>query len=408
MRVCIVGAGLGDRDTLTVAGLRALSESDLVIGAKRLLGLVAPDSAARCAALTGTARIAEEVEAAAKGGRVSTVTVLMSGDVGFYSGARLLSARLAHVEGCDVELIAGVSSVQVFCGKLGVSWHDAHLVSAHGRACNASGAVRTHGKTFFLTGGDLRVQDLCASLVESGLADVTVHAGENLGANDERIVSGPAHRMAQERFGDLAVMLAVNEHPLSRPFGAPCISDDGFERGEVPMTKEEVRALAVSKLRIAPDATVWDVGAGTGSVSVECALAAPEGRVFAVERNHEACKLVKRNAARFGASNVFVVGGDAPEVLEGLPAPDCVFVGGSTGRIASIVDAVLDANPQARIVVSAIVLETLSGTLDAFSARGIEVEVVSVSIARARRTGPSHMMMANNPVYLVSAGGGPC
>ena len=174
------------------------------------------------------------------------------------------------------------------------------------------------------------------------------------------------------------------------------------------MTKEEVRALAVSKLRIAPDATVWDVGAGTGSVSVECALAAPEGRVFAVERNHEACKLVKRNAARFGASNVFVVGGDAPEVLEGLPAPDCVFVGGSTGRIASIVDAVLDANPQARIVVSAIVLETLSGTLDAFRARGIEVEVVSVSIARARRTGSSHMMMANNPVYLVSAGGGPC
>ena len=187
------------------------------------------------------------------------------------------------------------------------------------------------------------------------------------------------------------------------------MSDGDFERAEVPMTKEEVRVLAVSKLRISSDATVWDVGAGTGSVSVECALAAPEGRVFAIERNSEACGLIARNAERFGASNVFVVEGCAPGALAGLPAPDCVFVGGSAGRIAEIIDAALDANPQARIVVSAIVIETLSGTLDALRARGMKgADVVSVSAARARQVGSSHMMMANNPVYLIAVGGAPC
>lgn len=409
MRVFIIGAGMGDSDTLTAAGSRALRESDLVIGARRLLDLVPPDSGARCMALIGMDRIVEEVEAAACRGEASAAAILMSGDVGFYSGARLLSSQLARIEGCSVELVPGVSSVQAFFAKLGMPWHDAHLVSAHGRACNAPGAVRTHAKTFFLTGGDTRVHDLCASLVEAGLGDVAVHAGENLGARGERIVSGPAHRVAQERFGDLAVMVALNERPLSRSFGAPCLSDGDFERAEVPMTKEEVRVLAVSKLRISADATVWDVGAGTGSVSVECALAAPEGRVFAIERNPEACGLIARNAERFGASNVSVVEGRAPEALAGLPAPDCVFVGGSAGRIAEIIDAALDANLRARIVVSAIVIETLSGTLDALRARGIEgADVVSVSVARARQVGSSHMMMANNPVYLIAVGGGPC
>ena len=172
------------------------------------------------------------------------------------------------------------------------------------------------------------------------------------------------------------------------------------------MTKEELRALAVSKLRISSDATVWDVGAGTGSVSVECAMAAPEGRVFAVERSSADCALIRANGERFNAMNLQVVEGLAPQVLAELPTPDCVFVGGSAGNLAAIVRAAVRANERARIVVAAIVVETLAEALSVFTELELSgIEIVSVTIARSRDVGGRHLMMGQNPVYLVSAGG---
>ena len=169
------------------------------------------------------------------------------------------------------------------------------------------------------------------------------------------------------------------------------------------MTKQEVRAAILAKLAVRPEDTVWDVGAGTGSVSVELALAARQGRAYAVEYRDEACALIEENRARFGAWNLRLVRGTAPEALADLPAPDAVFIGGSEGRLAGIVDAALAKNPRARLCVSAIALETLSAALDVFNSHGLEAEVTQLAVSRARPGARLHLLLANNPVFLVTA-----
>ena len=169
------------------------------------------------------------------------------------------------------------------------------------------------------------------------------------------------------------------------------------------MTKQEVRAAVLAKLAVRPEDTVWDVGAGTGSVSVELALAARRGRAYAVEYRDEALSLIEENRRRFGAWNLRVVRGKAPEALSSLPAPDAVFVGGSEGRLREIVDAALSKNPDARLCVSAIALETLSAALDVFKAQGLDAEVMQLAVSRAKPGARLHLLLANNPVFLVTA-----
>ncbi|MFR6164947.1 MAG: precorrin-6Y C5,15-methyltransferase (decarboxylating) subunit CbiT [Subdoligranulum sp.] len=167
------------------------------------------------------------------------------------------------------------------------------------------------------------------------------------------------------------------------------------------MTKQEVRAAALAKLAVAPTDTLWDVGAGTGSVSVEMALAAPMGQVYAVECDADACALVRQNQAKFAASNLTLIAGKAPEALQNLPAPDAVFIGGSKGNMQAIVDAALAANPQTRLCIAAIALETLQQSIAALAAHGLAAQVTQIAVSRSKAAGSLHLMMANNPVFLI-------
>ena len=171
------------------------------------------------------------------------------------------------------------------------------------------------------------------------------------------------------------------------------------------MTKQEVRAAALALLAPRPGDCLWDLGAGTGSVSVELALAAPEGQVYAVERNADAQALILENRRKFGLHNLTLISGAAPEALAGLPAPDRVFVGGTGGHMAETLAAVHTANPAARVVISAIAIESLSAALAALQAQGFEaIQVSQISVCRSRPAGGLHLMMAQNPVYLISGG----
>ena len=387
----IIGAGMGAPDSLTGEAVRALAASDAVFATRRLTAVC--DRAVVCP----FDRLAAEAIAS----DAPTVSVLVSGDVGFFSAAGRLRGQLAPYG--DVRLVCGLSSMQYFCAKLGVSYDDACVRSLHGRAGSILGAVSYHKKTFVLTGGENTAPKVCKTLADAGLGGLTVHLGENLGAADERIQTGTAETLAAEACGNLAVLLI--EHPNAVNAYEP-VRDDMLTRAKVPMTKEEVRWVSVSRLAVQPRDTVWDVGAGTGAVTLELARKASDGLVYAVERKPEAVALLHENREKLGGYNVHIVGGAAPDALEALPAPDCVFVGGSGGAMQRILEIAKQKNPAVRVVVNAIALETLHETQAALSVLGFaDIEVTQLSAARGKAVGPYTMMTANNPVFILSGGG---
>lgn len=181
--------------------------------------------------------------------------------------------------------------------------------------------------------------------------------------------------------------------------------DEWFIRGEIPMTKSEVRAVSVSRLELQTNSIVYDIGAGTGSVSVEAALRVPKGHVYAFEQKEEGCALIRANAEKAGLTNLTVVPGKAPESLAGYPAPDRVFLGGSSGNMEEILDLVTELNPAVQLVINVIALESLNQAMAWFQKKGWEPEVVCMQVSRAAKRGPYHMMQAQNPIYILAAQG---
>ena len=186
------------------------------------------------------------------------------------------------------------------------------------------------------------------------------------------------------------------------------LSDDSFEqrrplRGQI--TKREVRAVSLYLLGVRGDSTVWDIGAGTGSISVEAALIANSGAIFAIERDGDSLDLLRHNVAMFGGPNVHVIHGEAPDVLESLPSPDSVFVGGSGGNLSRILDeSVRRLNPGGRIVVNLAALERTLETYQGLKNKGMDVELTSVSASRGKEMPDGAVRLeALNPVFIVSA-----
>ena len=391
--VTLIGMG-ASADTLTAEAREALGRAELVAGAQRLLdALPAGVTAERVPAVRPA-----DVLAVVAGAQ--NAAVLYSGDTGFYSGAAGLLARLKEA-GIPARVLPGLSSVQMLAAALGRPWQDWKLVSAHGRPCDPVAAVCGGRPAFFLTGtGESGPAALCAQLAAAGLGALPVTVGENLGLVSRRIFAGTAAGAAGERFGPLAVLLA--EPAFRLPARTPGWPDETFVRAEgVPMTKRAVRAQVLAQLALCPGETVWDVGAGTGSVSLEMAYANGGAPVWAVERLPEACAVLEENRRRLGGWNVRPVSGEAPAALAGLPAPDAVFIGGTRGRLGPILDAALAANPAVRICLTAIALETLAAALDACAARGLEAEITQIAAAHA--AGRPHLLRAANPVFLITA-----
>lgn len=262
------------------------------------------------------------------------------------------------------------------------------------------GRVPERPPDLFLTGGrNTSPAALCEILAAAGFGAVQATVGENLGTPQQKVITDTVQTLAGGSFAPLSVLL-VEPCPKPQP-RVPGLPDEAFIRGKTPMTKQEVRAAALAKLAVAPTDTLWDVGAGTGSVSVEMALAAPMGQVYAVECDADACALVRQNQTKFAASNLTLIAGKAPEALQNLPAPDAVFIGGSKGNMQAIVDAALAANPQTRLCIAAIALETLQQGIAALAAHGLAAQVTQIAVSRSKAAGSLHLMMANNPVFLI-------
>ena len=292
MFVTLIGLGGGTRETLTDEARRALEQAEAVLGAGRLLENLPH--------IEHQARIAEtraaELFARLQALNAARPCVVYSGDAGFYSGASGLSALLREA-GIAFRVLPGLSSVQLLSARLGEAWQDWALYSAHGTDCDPIAALMGGRPAFFLTGGKNTPASLCRLLTEAGLGSLRAVVGEKLSCPDERIVTMSAAACAETDFTPLSVLLVnAAPRPVERTGGIP---DDAFLRAAVPMTKQEIRAAVLAKLAVLPTDTVWDVGAGTGSVSVELALAARHGRAFAVEYKDEALDLIRRNRKRW-------------------------------------------------------------------------------------------------------------
>ena len=395
----LVGIGMGTPDHLTGEARAAFEKADCILGSGRMLESFKTtrkplfDAYDPAKMLTYVQEHPEH----------RTIAVALSGDVGFYSGARRLISAFGNA-GIRTELITGISSVTYFCSRLQIPWEDVKLMSIHGRRENLIAAVRTHFRTFTLLGGRDNVASLCEKLEKYGFENVKLYIGERLHYPEERITEGTPAELKEKAFDSLCV--AIIENPSYMSGLRSCIPDEEFQRGDAPMTKSEVRSLSVAKLNLNRDSIAWDIGAGTGSVTIEMALAAADGEVYAIEKKPAAAALIEENAKKFGTPNVEVHVGTAPEALTDLPAPTHAFIGGSSGNMKEILKLLLDRNSRVRVVVNAITLETVAEANSCFKELGFtDVDITQIQAAKAKKVGPYEMMMGQNPVYIFAGTG---
>ena len=395
MKVSLIAMGAG-AGTLTLGALAALQRAGLILGAPRLLELVPDIYKAKRVSAVRTEDLLQLIEESQE----ENIAAVFSGDVGFYSGACLLSQRLEE-KGIEWECMPGVSSVQLLAAHLGCPWQDWALISAHGRACDPVLPVMQGKSVLFLTGGENTAAVLCQKLTAAGLGALPVCAGQNLGMPEEKILRGTAQQLAESAMSPLTVLLTA---PLESPYAeyGPALPDEVFERSKVPMTKQSVRAVILSQLHPEKTDVCWDVGGGTGSVAIMLSRAA--GRVYSVETNPEAFALMQKNREKLGAWNMTALLGTAPEALEDLPRPDKVFIGGSKGNLPGILQVILAKNPAARICASAVTLETLHTASRAMQKQGLAPRITQVSVSESKVVGSLHMMLAQNPVWLITGG----
>ena len=390
--ITLIGIGPGDADALTVQAANAVRAADLLIGASRMLASLPAHTGREVCAYRP-----EEILSILERECPERPCVLYSGDPGFWSGAETLIPMLRK-KSIEFRVLPGLSSVQILASRLGRSWKDWILLSVHGQDEALLLQLKGGHPVFLLTDGADSPGKLCRTLVAAGLGKLTVTVAENLSYPDERITTGTAMELTGQHFAPMNAVL-IDAAPVC-PQRSPGIPDTDFLRGEVPMTEQEVRAVILAKLAVKPTDLCWDIGAGTGSVSVELALQGKE--IWAVEYREDACDLIRKNREKFCAWNLHLIQGRAPESLNGLPKPDKVFIGGSEGELRPILLKTAVGDHAMRICVSAITLETVGEAVKEMDALGLEPEVVQIAVSRTRLAGGNHLLLAQNPVFLIT------
>lgn len=393
-KITIAGIGMDGAATIADEARTAIERAEVLIGAERMLEPFA---------VLGKKMIseyrAEDILRIIDENSEAEICVLMSGDSGFFSGTERLLGLLRE-SGKSVEVLSGISSLSYFAAKIGKPWQNMKIVNLHGSSANIARAVARNRLCFFLLGGENTPVAVCRRLCEYGLDEVDVFLGCDLAYPNERIMRGKASEFCETDVSGLCVMVTENNSPEQ---GVRIgITDEEFTRGNVPMTKSEVRSVVISKLLIPEKGVCWDLGCGTGSVSVEMALSCCDGTVYSVDKSEEAVSLTKANALKFRCDNIRAVLGDIPEALAKLPTPDSVFVGGASGEIGTVLDEVYSRNPKAAVAVTAVSLETLNEATSAFDRHGISTQIVQIAVTRTKRLGSHTMFSAENPIFVIT------
>lgn len=395
--ISLVGIGMGSSQSRTMEVQDAIENADLLIGAKRMIE-ACKKPGQDCYTEYNSEKIASYI---VEHPEYEKIAVVLSGDPGFQSGAK----KLLDILGEQVKVLTGTSSVSYFMSKIHKSWDDVFLTSVHGKENNLVGMIQRYKKVFAILGTRDGIKNLAEDLVNWGLEDTMLYTGERLSYEDEVLKKGNPKEFLNYEADALSVVYVENPNAEleNATHGIP---DEDFLREKVPMTKEEVRIVSLAKLGLKEDSICYDIGAGTGSVSIEMAKRAWKGRVWAIEKKPLAVELLKKNRLKFKAENLEIIEGMAPEVLEDLETPTHAFIGGSSGNMESILQLLLKKNPRVRIVINCIALETVAETLACLKHLPVEkAEILQLAVSKAKAVGAYHMMMGENPIYIISCTG---
>lgn len=390
--ILIVDCGMGNPVFLTRQAYAALKASSVWIGSKEMFehfeGVIGKH---RKIYLTEQETVRAQLEAYP--GQV--VAILAEGEPGGkYSAVSLRK----EFEDLNPVMVPGVSKISYLSSKTGISGEHAEILDLDESDAGLLPAVRRSKTVFVFTKGHIELY--LHMLVGAGEGKIEACIVENPGTDSEKIVRSDVEKAAEGSYPvGSALILTRDKAAVMRKFG---IADSEFIRGEkIPMTKSEVRALVMSRLMLTEDDIVYDVGAGTGSVSVECALGAPYGTVYSFEKEEEGIRLIQANAEKFGLSNIIPVPGTAPASFGHFPAPDAAFIGGSTGKMKDLIQILHSRNPEVRLAVTAVTLETVTETAEIMEGLGMNPEITEIQTAVSKKAGQKHMMLARNPVYLI-------
>lgn len=422
-KLSIVGIGPGSMEYVNAKARKLISDADIIVaGSDRMLELSDEirKEEKNCKEYTSfksykTIDIINFIKEKFENSQDSSAVVLMSGDTGFYSGTQSL---YKHIEAMaknsenilhkvDMQIVPSISSISYLASRYNISWHDMKIVSLHGRRGHLAHELKTNKKVFVISSGGMETSDIISELIDKGFEDCDIYIGENMSYPEEVLSHGKVADFKEHKFLELCSMIIINQNasPMHMTLG---IEDDEFIRDKVPMTKSEIRALSVAKLGLSSEDICYDVGAGTGSVSIEMAMNVPKGKVYAIEKKTIAADLIYKNIEKFGLDNVEVIKGEASVSMEEIEAPDAVFIGGTTGKLRDILKIVFEKNPKVRVVVTAVSLESVAEINEAckyYETLGCKTDIVLVSVSNTKRVMNYTMFDAKNPVLIASIKG---
>ncbi len=394
--------GIGPGSPISKEAMSRLDASSAILASKRLAGLFNR--------ITGTEKFSPRVKVINDVQETvrflkkykEEAAVLASGDPLFYGIGRVLAKSFPPDR---LEFFPAVSSVQLAFSRLGVPWEDAFFVSLHGkmeREWTARDLPLLAGlkrKLAILTGGE----NTPARIAKHLPPDTRVYVMERLGHPDEKMTEGRPQDISggKRKFLEPNIMIALagNENGPFVPLG---LSENEIEHTKGLITKDEVRAAALHALALPAGGVFWDIGAGSGSVSIEAKRLCPALKVYAIEKTKKLCRMIASNAGKFRAEDIRVISGAAPDALEGLPAPCRVFIGGGGGRLPEIISHVSPLMEKGRVVITAVTVETLDTALKKLRENGFTVSASSISVARAEDiTGGNTFFRALNPVFII-------
>ncbi|MBJ6725425.1 precorrin-6y C5,15-methyltransferase (decarboxylating) subunit CbiE [Geomesophilobacter sediminis] len=396
-KICLVGAGIEGWEGFGKQALAVIDNAEVLIGSQRLLDIF-PDFPGEKRLLEDLSIMLEYLRSTEK-----MTVVLGSGDPNFFGVGRFLLRNLPKDR---VEIYPNVTSVQYAFARIKEPWDDATFVSVHGRGIKpALDRIIASEKTAVLTDATNTPAVIARELIARGAEGYEAWVCEDLGLTGEKFTKTDVRGLAELSCSPLNILILIKTwEPTLQNYPMIGIRDDEFATAKKLITKEEVRAVTLGKLQLQDDLVLWDIGAGSGSVSIEAGNLMPNGRIYAVEKNPQYLSFLRENLKKFSARNVLITESFAPEGLEDMPDPDRVFIGGSGGMLEEIIEAVdKRLKPDGFIVLNAVTLDTLTKAVEFLEDHGYTVEVTCVNIAKTRTLTEYKMFAAHNPVYVITA-----